>query len=294
MAKSGDQRDTLLLTGASTGLGLALARRLLGSSYRLVLTAREESLERFAAAGIAESENVHLRPLDVADSEQRHRVVEEAADRWGGVDVLINNAGVAYRAVVEHFPDDPLFDQMLINFYGPMELIRLVLPRMREKRRGRILNVSSVGGMMAMPTMAPYSASKFALEGATEALWYEVRPWNIRVSLVEPGFIHSDSFRNTLYTDRSRRAMRDGANAYHAHYQHMDGMIARLMDITRSTPEAVARKIVRVLSRRDPPLRIPATWDAHVFTLLRRVLPRGLYHRVLYSLLPKVGSWGRG
>jgi short-subunit dehydrogenase len=293
MAKSGDQRDTLLLTGASTGLGLALARRLLGSSYRLVLTAREQSLERFAAAGIAESENVHLRPLDVADSEQRHRVVEEAADRWGGVDVLINNAGVAYRAVVEHFPDDPLFDQMLINFYGPMELIRLVLPRMREKRRGRILNVSSVGGMMAMPTMAPYSASKFALEGATEALWYEVRPWNIRVSLVEPGFIHSDSFRNTLYTDRSRRAMRDRANAYHAHYQHMDGMIARLMDITRSTPEAVARKIVRILSRRDPPLRIPATWDAHVFTLLRRVLPRGLYHRVLYSLLPKIGSWGR-
>lgn len=292
MAERGDKPETLLLTGASTGLGLALARRLLGSPYRLVLTAREESLERFAAAGIAESERVHLRPLDVADSEQRHRVVEEAADRWGGVDVLINNAGIAYRAVVEHFPDDPLFDQMLINFYGPMELIRLVLPRMREKRSGRILNVSSVGGMMAMPTMAPYSASKFALEGATEALWYEVRPWNIRVSLVEPGFIHSDSFRNTLYTDRSRRAMRDHTNAYHAHYQHMDGMIARLMDITRSTPEAVARKIVRILSRRDPPLRVPATWDAHVFTLLRRVLPRGLYHRVLYALLPKVGSWG--
>lgn len=294
MAERGEKRETLLLTGASTGLGLALARRLLASSYRLVLTAREESLERFAAAGIAESERVHLRPLDVVDSEQRHRVVEEAADRWGGVDVLINNAGIAYRAVVEHFPDDPLFDQMLINFYGPMELIRLVLPRMREKRRGRILNVSSVGGMMAMPTMAPYSASKFALEGATEALWYEVRPWNIRVSLVEPGFIHSDSFRNTLYTDRSRRAMRDHANAYHAHYQHMDGMIARLMDITRSTPEAVARKIVRILSRRDPPLRVPATWDAHLFTLLRRVLPRGLYHRVLYALLPKIGSWGGG
>jgi len=291
--RSSDGREVLLLTGASTGLGLALARRLLDSPYRLILTARSGSLERFAAEGIAEDERVHLRALDVASSAERHRVVEEAADRWGGVDVLINNAGVAYRAVVEHFPDDPLFDQMLINFYGPMELIRLVLPRMREKRRGRILNVSSVGGMMAMPTMAPYSASKFALEGATEALWYEVRPWGVKVSLIEPGFIHSDSFRNTLYTDRSRRAMRDGGNAYHAHYQHMDGMIERLMALTRSTPEAVARKIVRVLGRRDPPLRVPATWDAHAFTLLRRLLPRWLYHRVLYRLLPRIGDWGR-
>lgn len=293
MPKSSDGREVLLLTGASTGLGLALARRLLDSPYRLILTARGSSLERFAAEGLAEGERVHLRPLDVASSAERHRVVEEACDRWGGVDVLINNAGIAYRAVVEHFPDDPLFDQMLINFHGPMELIRLVLPRMREKKKGRILNVSSVGGMMAMPTMAPYSASKFALEGATEALWYEVRPWQIRVSLIEPGFIHSDSFRNTLYTDRSRRAMRDGENAYHAHYANMDGMIARLMDWTRATPDAVARKIVRTLARRDPPLRIPATWDAHAFTLLRRLLPRGLYHRVLYRLLPKVASWGR-
>lgn len=263
------------------------------TSYRLILTARAGSMGRFAAEGFAESERVHLRPLDVALSEERHRVVEEAGDRWGGVDVLINNAGVAYRAVVEHFPDDPLFDQMVINFYGPMELIKLVLPRMREKRRGRILNVSSVGGMMAMPTMAPYSASKFALEGATEALWYEVRPWNIKVSLIEPGFIHSDSFRHTLYTDKSRRAMVDGKSAYHAHYQNMSGMIARLMDFTRSTPDAVARTIVRALARRSPPLRIPATWDAHVFTALRRILPRGLYHRVLYSLLPHVGQWGK-
>jgi short-subunit dehydrogenase len=292
-SRSGDDLDVLLLTGASTGLGLALARLLLaGGKYRLILTARADSLERFAAEGIAESERVHLRPLDVTQSIEQHRVVEEACDRWGGVDVLINNAGLAYRAVVEHFPDDPLLDALRINFYGPVSLIRLVLPRMREKRRGRIVNISSVGGMMAMPTMAPYSASKFALEGVTEALWYEVRPWGIKVSLIEPGFIHSESFRNTRYTDKSRRAMQDVANPYHAHYAHMDGMIARLMDFTRATPDAVARKIVRTLGQRNPQLRVPATWDAHAFSLLRRLLPRRLYHAVLYRMLPKIDRWG--
>ena len=292
MSKPGDGREVLLLTGASTGLGLAVARALLDSPYRLILTARSSSLERFAAEGLRESERIHLRPLDVSLPDERRRVVEEACDRWGGVDVLINNAGVAYRAVTEHLPDDPHFDQMVVNFYAPMELIRLVLPRMRERRRGRILNVSSVGGMMAMPTMAPYSASKFALEGATEALWYEVRPWRIRVSLIEPGFIHSDSFRNTRYTSKSRLAMTDETNPYHAHYHYMDGMIAKLMELTRATPEAVARTILRTLAKKDPPLRIPATWDAHLFSLLRRLLPRHLYHRVLYASLPHISQWG--
>ena len=92
-----------------------------------------------------------------------------------------------YRAVLEHVSDAERVAQMDVNYLAPMDLIRLVLPRMREKHAGRILNVSSVGGMMAMPTMAVYSASKFALEGATEALYYEVRPWNIRVSLIQPG-----------------------------------------------------------------------------------------------------------
>jgi short-subunit dehydrogenase len=219
-------------------------------------------------------------------------VVEEAAREWGGVDVLINNAGVAYRAVVEHISDEGRWDQMNINFRAPLELIRLVLPRMREKRAGRILNISSVGGMMAMPTMALYSASKFALEGATESLWYEVRPWNIHVSLVQPGFIRSDSFLRTRYTTASEHALGDAANPYHEHYDQMARMIARLMRATRATPARVARVVVRTVMQRRPPLRVAGTWDARVFALLRRVLPRRLYHALLYHQLPSVNAWG--
>jgi NAD(P)-dependent dehydrogenase (short-subunit alcohol dehydrogenase family) len=286
-------RKTVLVTGASTGLGLALARRLLATDHRLILTARPRSLPRFAEAGIVEDDRVHVRALDVTDATQRHAVVDEASDRWGGVDVLVNNAGVMYRAVLEHVSDAERVAQMDVNYLAPMDLIRLVLPRMREKRAGRILNVSSVGGMMAMPTMAVYSASKYALEGATEALYYEVRPWNIRVSLIQPGFIHSSAYQNVHFTVDSSHARDDVRAAYHAHYEHMGPFIARLMRLSRATPDKVAKTIVKTIRRRNPPLRVPATFDAHLFAWLRRLLSRRLYHWVLYRSLPEVRTWGQ-
>ena len=287
-----DSSAVVMVTGASSGLGLALARRLMSTTYRLVLTARPESMSRFGAASIVESARVRLRPLDVVDATQRERVLAETEAEWGGVDALVNNAGIAYRSVIEH-GDAKAWDEIFdIDVRAPIELIRRVLPRMRERCRGRIINISSVGGMVAMPTMGLYSAAKFALEGATESLWYEMRPWGVRVSLIEPGFIHSDSFRNTRYTQRSFSSAMTDEEPYHAHYQHMAGLIERLMDRAWATPEDVAERIVRTLLRRDPPLRVYATIDAHVFAWMRRLLPRGLYHRVLYAGLPQIRRWG--
>jgi hypothetical protein len=147
--------------------------------------------------------------------------------------------------------------------------------------------------MMAMPTMAAYSASKWALEGATEALYYEVKPWNIHVSLVQPGFVRSESFRNVRFTDQSSRSRDDVHEAYHAHYEEMGPFIARLMKFARATPDHVAQKIVKVMQQRNPPLRAPATVDAYLFSGLRRFLPRRTYHWMLYRALPRVGRWGR-
>lgn len=285
--------EIILVTGASTGLGLAISRELMKTNHRLILTARSESMPRFAEAGIVDTERVWLRPLNVTHEVDRRQVVAEAEEHWGGVTVLINNAGVAYRAVVEHVVDSDRRAQMDVNFRGPMELIRLVLPRMREKRHGRILNLSSVGGMMAMPTMAVYSASKFALEGATESLWYEARPWNIKVSLVQPGFIRSKSFGRTRYTDLSSASSRTHSDPYYAHYLHMTNFIGRWMRMASSTPEDVARVVVKTMNKTNPPLRVSGTFDAWLFGVLRRLLPRRLYHAVLYRGLPKVKTWGR-
>lgn len=292
-SSSARDRRVVLLTGASTGLGLSIARRLLEKTdHHLVLTARESSLARLREAGWTESPRVWLRPLDVTDAAQRSAVVDEIDAALGGVDMLVNNAGVAYRAVVEHVSEEERLAQMDVNFRSPMELTRLVLPGMRAKRRGRILNVSSVGGMMAMPTMAVYAASKFALEGASEALFYEVRPFGIFVTLIQPGFIRSPSFQRTHSTALSVRSQANEDEAYHAHYAYMGDFIERMMGLAASTPDAVARRVVRVLGRRSPPLRVAGTPDAVLFSWMRRLLPRRLYHWLLYRSLPGVSKWG--
>lgn len=284
----------MLITGASTGLGLAMAKRLLEvTDHHLILTARASSLGRFAEQGIEESERVWLRPLDVTDETQRRDVVREAMRKRRGVDVLINNAGVSYRSVTEHVSNDERITQMDVNFLAPMALARLCLPAMRAQRWGRIINVSSVGGMMAMPTMAVYSASKFALEGASEALWYEVRPWNVKITLVQPGFVNSGSFENTRLTHGSAWASTHDRAAYHEHYESMAPFIAKLMRKSPATPESIARKVARVVDARWPPLRLPVTPDAWLFSMLRRLLPRRLYHALLYRSLPGVRHWGR-
>lgn len=283
----------VVLTGASTGLGMAIARLLAAGRYRVVLTARGDSRSRFDRAGISESDRIFIRELDVTVAAERAALMDEVSQRWGGADALINNAGIAYRTVVEHWDETAWNDIMEVDVRAAMELTRLALPAMRARRSGRILNISSVGGMMAMPTMSLYSAAKFALEGATEALWYEVRPWGIRASLIEPGFIRSDSFRTTRFTQRSFRGAMDDEDPYHAHYLSMADFIERMMERALSTPEDVARCVLRTLERRRPPLRVYATPDAHLFAWMRRLLPRGLYHEILYQALPHVRIWGR-
>jgi short-subunit dehydrogenase len=287
-----DSERTVLITGASTGIGLAMARALTQTNYKVILTARESSLARFGVHAIGESANVRIRALDVTSQEQREATIAEAGRDWGGVDVLINNAGIAYRAVVEHVEEHERLAQMDVNFRSPMELIRLVLPGMRAKQAGQIITVSSVGGMMAMPTMAAYSASKFALEGAHEALWYEVRPWGIRVSLVQPGFVHSDGFQKVRYTPKSNRSEHELAEPYHEHYVNMAPFIGKVMKSSRATPESVAAVVLKTMRRSRPPLRVPATFDAFGFSVLRRILPRSTYHWLLYRMLPRVETWG--
>jgi short-subunit dehydrogenase len=283
-------KPVILVTGCSSGIGLVLVEILLHHpEYRIVATARGQSLAHLKNL-FTETDRFIIRELDVVKEEERIQLMREVKELWGGVDILVNNAGISYRSVIEHMTEEDERYQMATNYFGPMGLIRLCLPHMRETGRGKIINVSSVSGMLAMPTMASYSASKFALEGASEALWYEMRPFGVSVSLVQPGFINSNSFRRTYRTNESDPT-RTWSGPYADFYQNMVPFVEKMMLMSLSTPQHVAEIILKAIKTENPPLWIPATLDARLFYFLRRLLPRRLFLPFLYFCLPKARTW---
>lgn len=286
-------KPVILITGCSSGIGLELAKLFSQyPNYRTVITTREHAIEKLKQT-FPENEHVMIHELDITSRISRNAVIARVIAKWGGVDILVNNAGVSYRSVIEHMTTEDEAVQMATNYLGPMALIRAVLPSMREKGRGKFINISSVSGMLAMPTMASYSASKAALEGASEALWYEMRPFGIDVSLIQPGFVHSESFRNVRYTEKGR-ASEQGRDAYTEFYHHMKPFVEKLMGFSRTSPEKIARLVLDVVQTERPPLWIPASFDAEFFYYLRRLLPRRILHPFLYRCLPGVKNWGKG
>ena len=143
-----------------------------------------------------------------------------------------------------------------------------------------------------MPTMGLYSASKFALEAASEAMYYELRPFRIHVSLVLPGFINSPAYLQAVVGKASRIATESSTDAYHAHFIHMDHLIGRMMSLTRATPEHVARRVIHTMNRSRPPLRVLATWDARFLWWFRRFFPQPLYVWLTYRCLSGIRHWG--
>lgn len=283
-------KPVILVTGCSSGIGLELAKILSKrTEYRVVITARETSLGKIP---LKETDRFRIRALNVNHSEERKRVIGEIERDWGGVDILVNNAGISYRAVVEHMSETEELNQLRTNYLSPMALIRTVLPNFRNKGRGKIINVSSVSGMLAMPTMSSYSASKYALEGASEALWYEMKPLGINVTLVQPGFIRSRSFENVYYSTKSSEA--EGADEpYSDYYDHMTPFIEKYMARSNIDATKVARTILKVIRTENPPLRVPIGFEALGFYYLRRILPRGLFHYLLFRALPGANQWGK-
>jgi short-subunit dehydrogenase len=285
-------QPVILITGCSSGVGLAIAELLYTQTqYRVIATSRQNSLpilkEKFK-----ESERFWIRPLDVTSGVERTALIKEIEEKWKAIHILINNAGISYRAVQEHMSEVDEFRQMSTNYLGPVNLIRQVLPGMREQGRGKIINISSVSGMLAMPTMSSYSASKYALEGMSEALWYEVKPLGINVSLIQPGFIRSNSFKNVYYTEKSNpKGKFDGL--YGDYYANMTPFVERLMKMSLTNPASLAKLVLKVIRTENPPLWIPATLDAAIFYYLRRLVPRRLLLPLLFMALPNSKTWNQ-
>lgn len=180
----------ILITGCSSGIGRELVNRLAQSGYQVVATARKvESLEGL---------NVSLKlPLDVTSGESITQAVNSTIDHFGQIDVLVNNAGYAVRGAVEEVPVQAANRMFDVNLFGVMRVIQAVAPQMRKQGSGTIINISSVSGKLVTPANGVYSASKFALEGLSDALRLELEPFGVHVVIVEPGSIKTQ-FHNKV------------------------------------------------------------------------------------------------
>lgn len=271
----------ILITGCSDGIGLALASKIAKArpDYKVVATARSESLNRLEAK-ISPYNNLLILPLDLTKPQEFTDTIKEIIKKFKTIDVLVNNAAIIYRSTMEQVTDEEEKYLFQTNYFGARELILQVLPIFKQQGKGKILNISSVGGMMAMPTMSSYSASKWALEGMSEALYYELKPLNINISLAQLGFVKSQSFKKNKINKVPQNQF------YFKMQQGMEEFINTMMNYSSVTPEKIAERILKHMIDEDPPLRVYITFDALIFSWLRRFIPRNIYHQLLNLCLP--------
>ena len=254
------------ITGASSGFGEAFARYALAQGHRVVATARDTG--KLAALAASAPERVLAHPLDVTREGAAEAAVTAAVERFGRIDVLINNAGYGIVGAVEETSAPALHAQMDTNFFGAAAVIRAALPVLRAQRAGAIVNISSMGGQMSFAGFGAYSASKFALEGLSEALAAEVAPFGIKVLIVEPGAFRTNLAGASMQHMPELDAYRDTVGNTRA--------FAHAMHATQAgDPMKAAAAIDQALRAEHTPLRLPLGQDsidavrAHAEQLLR-------------------------
>ena len=234
------EKPVWFITGCSTGFGHEMAKQLLQRDYKVVITARNiEDLQDFAAHA-----NAFILKLDVTDQAQINAAVKAAEIKFGRIDVLINNAGIGYFAAVEEGVEADIHNIFNINVFGISRMIKAVLPNMRKLKKGFIVNLSSIAGLYSIPSLGYYNATKFAVEGLSEALWQEVEPLGIKVMLVEPSGFRTDWAGRSA--DESKQEIAD--------YAQTAGKFRKMLrDISGKQPGDPVRAVQAIIKAVESP-----------------------------------------
>jgi NAD(P)-dependent dehydrogenase (short-subunit alcohol dehydrogenase family) len=250
----------VLITGTSTGIGLAAAIELGRAGHTVFATLRNPSrAPQLGEIAAREKLPVSVLSMDVDSDQSVREVVSELHRQGGALDVLINNAGIERMGSVEDLPLEAFRSVMETNYFGALRCIQAVAPKMRENGSGCIINVSSIAGKIAMSPMAAYTASKWAVEALSEALAQEMKPYNIRVAVVEPGIID---------TPMARRIEASTETSLYPQTYRVPGMFQAVLSTPRP-PSIVARKIREIVEGDDWTLRHPTGSDAAPFLAWR-------------------------
>ena len=240
------------VTGCSTGFGHEMAKQLLQHDYKVVITARNtDDLEDFAG-----HDNALILKLDVTDQAQIDAAVKTAEEKFGRIDVLVNNAGIGYFAAVEEGEEADIKNIFDINVFGVSRMIKAVLPNMRQLKKGFIVNLSSIAGLYSIPSLGYYNATKFAVEGLSEALWQEVEPLGIKVMLVEPSGFRTD------WAGRSAEESKQEISDYAATAGKLRKILRDISGKQPGDPVRAVQAIIKAVESGQPPHRLLLGNDA--------------------------------
>ena len=241
------------ITGCSTGFGRELAKAVLTRGERVVATARKvEEVQDFEESG---PELARAVRLDVTDPEEVSGAVDAALDAFGRIDVLVNNAGYGSMGAVEEVHEEEIRRQFEVNVFGVLNITRAVLPHMRERRQGHIINISSVGGFVGVPGFGIYNGTKFAVEGISEALALETEPLGIHITIVEPGAFRTDWAGRSLAPPPAIDDYRETVGQTREYISNENGN-------QQGNPRLAAEAMISAVEADEPPLRLPLGDDA--------------------------------
>jgi NAD(P)-dependent dehydrogenase (short-subunit alcohol dehydrogenase family) len=272
--------DPVLITGCSTGIGRATAERLARSGLTVYATARRlDSIADLQEAGC------RTLALDVTDEESMRAAVAAVEEAEGAVGALVNNAGYSQSGAVESIPLDEVRRQFETNVFGLLRMCQLVLPGMRREGRGRIVNLSSMGGKLTFPGGGIYHATKYAVEALSDALRFEVRGFGVHVSVIEPGLI------KTNFAETAVGSVGEDDGPYAKFNSAVQASTAGVYDSALGKlgggPETVAKAIERAITARRPKTRYPVTASARFFMTQRALLPDRAWDAVVGTSIPR-------
>ncbi|MFJ2316361.1 SDR family NAD(P)-dependent oxidoreductase [Glutamicibacter sp. NPDC087661] len=242
------------ITGAARGMGVDLAKAALHAGHRVVGTARDAAK---VTAALGEHENLLALSLDVTDAEASVAAAQAAVERFGSIDVLVNNAGNFYAGYFEEISDRQMRQQMETNFFGPLNVTHAILPVMRQQRSGHVFTITSAAGLIGQEFCAAYAASKFALEGWMESLRYDLEPFGIHTTIVEPGFFRTELLvegASSIWPELSIEDYQERTTATIAAWKSMNGQQG-------GDPAKLGAALVTLAALETPPLRFVAGAD---------------------------------
>ncbi|MBY4403055.1 SDR family NAD(P)-dependent oxidoreductase [Rhodococcus fascians] len=268
------------ITGAARGMGIDLAKAALDAGHAVVGTARDAAK---VTAALGEHDNLLAVSLDITDPDASTAAAQAAVDRFGTIDVLVNNAGNFYAGYFEEISDEQMRKQMETNFFGPLNVTRAVLPIMRGQRSGHVITITSAAGIIGQEFCAAYAASKFALEGWMESLHYDVEPYGIHTTIVEPGFFRTELLvegASSIWPELSIDDYAERTSSTIAAWKSMNGQQA-------GDPAKLGQALVTIAAMDTPPLRFVAGADvvAGVEQKAQLLLAQVAAHRDLSSAM---------